>query len=255
MIVSWYRQNVNDFGFWPATSLLWRVVWGRALVKASNALLAKRFECPCCGWEGRRLFDYVEMGYTVRNASCPQCDSHSRHRRLFLWLRDHYEIEKVIGTAVIFAPERALEALWQRAKALRTVKLDIEPSRGVDVIGDIMRLPFRSQLADLVWCHHVLDQVPDDRVALGELNRVLKSTTGELIISVGEGRLPKTREFGVPDKALSGNRRVYGADFADRLRAAGFIVQVLDGGLSETDRRRYALDSEHFYLCRKDQAN
>jgi SAM-dependent methyltransferase len=252
MILSWYRQNVSDFGFWPATSLLSRVVWGRAVVKASNALLPKRFECPCCGWEGRRLFDYVEMGYTARNASCPQCDSHSRHRTFFLWLRDDYQIEKATGIALIFAPERALEELWKTGKSLRTVKLDIEPSRGVDVIADIMQLPFAPGVADVIWCHHVLDQVPDDRVALGELKRVLKSSTGDLFISVGESSLPNTREFGISDKALSGNRRVYGSDFPKRLKAAGFAVQVLDGGLNEAARRRYALNSEHFYLCRKD---
>lgn len=252
MILSWYRQNVSDFGYLPATSLLWRVVWGRAVVKTSNALLPKRFQCPCCGWEGRRLFDYVEMGYTARNASCPQCDSHSRHRTFFLWLKHHYQIEKATGTALIFAPERALEPLWKMATTLSTVKLDIEPSRGVDVIADIMQLPFTSALADLVWCHHVLDQVPDDHVALAELKRVLKSTTGDLFISVGESTLPETREFGVSDKALSGNRRVYGSDFPERLRAAGFTVQVLDGGLDEADRQKYALNSERFYLCRKD---
>lgn len=218
---------------------------------ASNAFLPKQFECPCCGWEGRRLFDYVEMGYEVRNASCPQCDSHSRHRTFFLWLRDCYQIEKKPGTALIFAPERALEPLWKKAKALRAVNLDIEPSRGVDLIADIMQLPFTSGLADLVWCHHVLDQVPDDHVALGELKRVLKSTTGDLIISVGESTFPKTREFGQADKALSGNRRAYGSDFPDRLRAAGFSVEALDGGLSEAARRRYALTREHYYLCRK----
>lgn len=251
MILFWYRQNVSDFGLWPATSLLWRVFWGRVVVKASNAFLPKLFECPCCGWEGRRLFDYVEMGYTARNASCPQCDSHSRHRTFFLWLRDRYQIEKATGTALIFAPERALEPLWKAATALRTVKLDIEPSRGVDVIADIMQLPFTSELADLVWCHHVLDQVPDDHVALGELKRVLKST-GDLLVSVGESTLPETREFGSSDKALSGNRRVYGADFPGRLRSAGFTVQILNGGLNEAERRRYALKSEHFYLCRKE---
>lgn len=252
MIVSWYRQNVSDFGFWPATSLLWRVVWGRAVAQASNALLAKRFECPCCGWEGRRLFDYVEMAYTVRNASCPQCDSHSRHRTFFLWLRDCYQIEKATGKALIFAPERALEPMWEKAKSLRLVKLDIEPSRGVDVIADIMQLPFGAESTDLVWCHHVLDQVPDDRTALDELKRVLKSRSGDLLISVGESTLPHTRELGLSDKALSGNRRVYGSDFPDRLKAAGFSLKVLDGGLSEADRRRYALNREHFYLCRKE---
>ncbi len=252
MIISWYRQNVSDFGYGPATWLLWRVAWGRAVVKTSNALLPERFECPCCGWAGRRLFDYVEMGYTVRNASCPQCDSHSRHRTFFLWLRDRYQIEKATGIAMIFAPERALEPLWTKATGLRTVKLDIEPSRGVDVIGDIMCLPFTSASADLIWCHHVLEQVPDDHIALAELKRVLKSTTGDLLISVGESNSPITREFGTSDKALSGNRRAYGSDFPDKLRAAGFTVQVLDGGLTEAQRHRYALDSEPFYLCRTD---
>ena len=252
MIVSWYRQTISDFGFWRATLMLWRVAWGRAVVQASNALLPQRYACPCCDWEGRRLFDYVEAGYTVRNASCPQCDSHSRHRTFFLWLRDRYQIEKATGTALIFAPERALEPLWKTAKGLRAVKFDIEPSRGVDVIGDIMRLPFVSESVDLVWCHHVLDQVPDDRVALSELKRVLKSTTGELVISVGESTEPGTREFGFSDKALSGNRRAYGADFAERLGASGFTVEVLESGLGEADKRRYALDSERFYLCRRE---
>ena len=114
-----------------------------------------------------------------------------------------------------------------------------------------MRLPFTSALADLVWCHHVLDQVPDDHVALAELKRVLKSGNGELFISVGESTLPETREFGVSDKALSGNRRAYGSDFPDRLRAVGFTVQVLDGDLSEAERQKYALNRERFYLCRK----
>jgi SAM-dependent methyltransferase len=192
------------------------------------------------------------MGYTARNASCPQCDSHSRHRAFFLWLRDSYQIEKATGTALIFAPERALEPLWKMTTTLRTVKLDIEPSRGVDVIADIMQLPFTSTLADFVWCHHVLDQVPDDHIALAELKRVLKSTTGELLISVGESTLPATREFGTSDNAVSGNRRVYGSDFPDRLRAAGFTVEALDGGLSEAERYRHAINRECFYLCRKE---
>jgi len=119
-------------------------------------------------------------------------------------------------------------------------------------MADIMNLPLASDFAALVWCHHVLDQVPDDRVALSELRRVLKSADGDLIISVGEGSLPETREFGFSDKAISGNRRAYGADFADRLSAAGFTVQPVDYRLGEAEKRRYALNDERFYVCRKD---
>ena len=251
MIVSWYRHNAKDFGVLRATWLLWRVAWGRVYVGASNALLAKRLECPCCGWQGRRFFDYAEMGYTVRNASCPQCDSHSRHRIFFLWLRDQYQIKKRTGTALIFAPERALAPIWETATGLQTFKIDIEPSRRVDVIADIMYLPFASDCADFVWCHHVLEQVLDDQVALRELRRVLRSGTGDLIISSGESSDPKTREFGRSDKALSGNRRSYGSDFVERLSAAGFSVELLSFDLSESDTRKYAVQPTRFYLCRK----
>ena len=82
--------------------------------------------------------------------------------------------------------------------------------------------------------------------------RVLKFATGDLLISVGESRLPQTREFGFSDKALSGNRRTYGSDFADRLSAAGFTVRRIDYRLSETEKRRYALNDEQFYVCRKE---
>jgi SAM-dependent methyltransferase len=251
MLISWYRQKVTDFGLARATWLLWRIVWGRARVIAGNALLPDRFACPCCGWRGHRFFDYVEAGYTVPNASCPQCDSHSRHRTFFLWLKAQYEIDRRAGNALVFAPERALAPLWATAAGLFIVRTDIEPSRGVDVIADIMHLPFQSEFASLVWCHHVLEQVEDDQMALRELRRVLASVSGELIISVGRGDSPETQELGVPDKALSGNRRLYGADFVDRLRAAGFDAQPLTCDLTEGEKRTYGLYEEPFYLCRK----
>jgi len=254
MITSWYRQKVSDFGFLRATWALSRIAWGRAYVRACNAFLAKRIECPCCGWQGRRLFDYVEIGYIARNVSCPQCDSHPRHRAFFLWLRDPYQLDQKTGTAVIFAPERALAPLWNTAKRLKVLRIDIEPSRGVDVIGDIMCLPLASRFAELVWCHHVLDQVQDDGVALQELHRVL-SGTGDLIISVSETALRRTQEFGFADKALSGNRRAYGGDFPGRLTSAGFRVERVDFQLSDSDSRRYAIHDEPFYVCRRDSSS
>src|SRR5262249_11453119 len=252
MIVSWYRQKISDFGFWPATRTLVRIAWCRAWVVASNALLPKRIECPCCGWQGRRLLDYVDIGYTAKTVSCPRSDSHPRPRAFFLWLRDQYHIDQRTGTALIFAPERALKQIWETATQLEVFRTDIEPSRGVDVIGDLMQLPFVAEFAGLVWCHHVLEQVRDDRVALGELRRILRSATGELIISVAEDAGSPTREFGFSDKAVSGNRRAYGSDFPEKLRAAGFTVQRVNCDLSEAARRKYALTDEWFYLCRKE---
>lgn len=251
MIFSWYRSQKQDFGTIAATALLCRVIWRRTLVLAINKLLRIKRECPCCGWEGHRFFDYIEMGYSVRNCACPSCDSHPRHRELFLWLREEFRVSEKTGRALVFAPEKAFDPLWQTATNLRAYKIDIEPSRSVDVLADLMSLPFASEIADLIWCHHVLQQVDDDRVALKEIHRVLRSSSGELIVSVGEGSQEKTSEFGFANKAISGNRRSYGADFVLRLSEAGFQVQPLLCNLSDSERSKYGVRSEPFYRCTK----
>jgi SAM-dependent methyltransferase len=250
---SWYRTQIADHGFFAATLLLLRVVWRRLVVVVSNQLLPARLECPCCGWKGRRFFDYIEIGYTVPNAACPQCDSHSRHRALFLWLRDKYHLREKTGVALLFAPEKSLAPLWQTAPDLQTVKVDIEAARGVDVRGDLMQLPIASDTADLIWCHHVLEQTPDHRVALNELYRVLRPSSGELIVSVGAGDQETTVEFGFSNKALSGNHRRFGKDFSERLAEAGFQVRPMTYELSAEELRKYAIYQEQFYRCLKNQ--
>jgi SAM-dependent methyltransferase len=251
MILSWYRQNARDFGTLRATSLLLRVVSRRAVVNIRNALLPARLECPCCLWSGNQFLDYKEMGYSIRNIECPKCGSHSRHRAFFLWLRDDYQIAGKSGTAIVFAPEKALAALWAGAPQLKTFGIDIEPTRDVDVLGDVMCLPFVAEAADIIWCHHVLEQVGDDHQAMAELKRVLKSRSGELILSAGLSGDPVTREFGRSEKALSGNRRSYGADLGERLSKAGLSVEELGCGLTADALTRYAIRDEPFYLCRK----
>lgn len=251
MILSWYQRQIKDFGVLNATWLLWRVAWRRAFVKVSNQFLPARYECPCCGWQGRRFLDYIEMGYSVSNVACPQCDSHSRHRALFLWLRDDYRIADRSGTALVFAPERAIAPLWRTAPQLVVHKVDIEPGRGIDVQANVMNLPFASEIAELIWCHHVLEQVPDDCIALNELCRVC-SRSGELILSAGVSDEDKTKEYGFADKLLSGNRRQYGKDLPERLRAAGFKIEQLRFDLTANERRKYGIISESVYRCIRD---
>lgn len=252
-MLSWYKSQLREHGATAATLLLLRVLRARAAAGLSNRLLPRRVVCPCCGWEGRRFLDYVEVGYTVAGASCPRCDSHPRHRWLCLWLRDRYRLAERRGVALVFAPERALAPLWGRAGSLKVCRVDIEAARGVDVRADIQRLPFRSDTADLIWCHHVLSEVEDDRRALSELRRVLRPETGELIVSVfiARGRA-HTEEFGAADKTLSRTWRRYGEDFEARLAESGLRPRLLDAGLPPTDFTRYGLDPEdRFYLCTK----
>lgn len=247
----WYLIQIRDHGILRATLLLGRVSWRRAFVILANSILPAKLACPCCGWQGRRYFDYIEMGYAVPNAACPRCDSHSRHRALFIWLRDEYRISEKSGRALVFSPERSLEPLWQTANRLAICKVDIEPDRGANVLADLVRLPFAPDAADLIWCHHVLEQVPDLEAALSELHRVLAAGGGELILSVGSSHLGETVEFGFSDKTLSGNRRGFGADFPGKLAAAGFEVCRLTTNLSKDDCLKLGILPEPFYRCTK----
>src|SRR2546423_5358952 len=251
MIFSWYLRQVNDFGFLSATLLLWRVTRRRAVVLVSNKLLPSRVECPCCGWRGRKFFDYIEMGYVARNAACPSCDSHSRHRALFVWVKDRYRLSDKQGVALVLAPEKALAPMWAEATTLRTYKIDIDPSRGVNVQADVSQMPFISESVNLIWCHHVLEQVKDDRRAMSEFHRILKSRTGDLVISAGLSESETTREFGYSNKALSGNRRSYGRDFVKRLRESGFTVESLSCDLSASEYRKLGIIPEPFFRCTK----
>lgn len=193
--------------------------------------------------------DYIETGYRVPNAACPNCDSHSRHRALYLWLKNEFQLEHKRGRALVFAPERALAPLWNSARDLRVIKTDIDGARGVDILSDLTRLPFANESVELIWCHHVLEQVEDDRAAMHELNRVLLKSNGELLVSVGLTGREDTQEFGSANKKLSGNRRLYGSDFCKRLEEAGFQVTPLTYNLSAQESERYAVYPETFYHC------
>lgn len=251
-MISWYRQQAQEHGLLPATRWLGKVSWAMGVAVLSNRLLRPRFECPCCGWKGRRFFDYIEVGYRVDNAACPRCDSHSRHRALYLWLKNEFQVANRSGRALVFAPEKALAPLWQSAQNLEVYRIDIVPARGVGLLVDVMSLPFVANSIDLIWCHHVLEQVEDDSVALAELYRVLRPGNGVLVLSVGMCDAEFTSDFGFADKALTGNQRIYGADVLDRIQSASFKVTPITSNLSEQQRRLYGILPEEFFYCTKD---
>jgi len=250
-VLYWYREQVRQFGFVSATILLYRVATSRIFVNLSNKLLPASLSCPCCGWSGRRYYDYIEIGYTVPNAACPQCDSHPKHRQFFLWLTREYKLNEKSGVAVIFAPERAFDPVWQRTKGLRVFRLDYEKTRDVDAQIDLQQLGVASDAVDLVWCHQVLEHIEDDLAAMRELNRILRPGTGELVVSVPMISAPETVEYGFPDPKESGHWRIYGDDFAARLEASGFRVKKVDFVVSEKEAAKFGTSDEPFYLCRK----
>jgi SAM-dependent methyltransferase len=251
---AWAREQFREHGANYAALLIVRVVWSRTKVRVANKLLPATQRCPCCGWTGRRFYDYIEVGYTVRNAACPQCDSHARHRAFYVWLREVYRIKDKRGVALVFAPEQALGPLWKEATQLKLIRLDIAPARGVDVLGNLESLPLASDSMDLIWCHHVLEHVEHDGQAIAELQRVLRTRTGELVVSVPMELGTVTHEYGFADPHKTGHWRMYGDDFADRLAEGGLTVEECSHQLSPEDCRRFGITPERFYIGRKNDA-
>lgn len=199
-----------------------------------DVLLAwpRRHSCNICGWRGRRFLSYLH-----RFVLCPQCGSQIRHRLIAAALQHHSvgERTRIEGARVLhISPEYCL-GLVLRPRARQYVRADWLTA-DCHVRQDITRLPFPGGVFDAVVVSDTLEHIVDDRRAIDECRRVLVPG-GMLIATVPQSdHLHETYEdpavatddartihYGQPDHV-----RNYGADFADRLAAAGFTVTCVD---------------------------
>lgn len=137
------------------------------------------------------------------------------------------------------APEDPLRRKLRRFRNIEYVpgdRFDIGYAYPTGTIPlDITKLPFHEQSFDVVICNHVLEHVPDDIAAMREIYRVIRpGGTGILQVPVAAGSevtiedetaaTPEEREavYGQSDHC-----RLYGRDYLDRLRAAGFSAQAI----------------------------
>ncbi len=129
---------------------------------------------------------------------------------------------------------------------------------------DITDIGIESMSFDLIICNHVLEHVVDDRKAMRELFRVLKPG-GLAILQVPIAMLTeetveapsitdpaeRERRFGQSDHV-----RIYGLDYPNRLREAGFFVvtptplDFLDG----SSVAQYGLlANERLFVCSRER--
>ena len=189
-----------------------------------------RLECPCC--EGRFRAFRPRSGRP--DARCPRCDSYERHRVLWLWLRDRSGLLEQRLDVLHIAPEPVFESRLRALPNLGYTGSDLFPS-GEQVRVDLTDIPFPEGSFDVVICNHVLDEIPDDRLAIREIHRVLRPD-GRLI---SQTPVEPGRETTFEDPSLSAEERrrafhtaddvrIYGRDFVDRLAEPGFDVTVVD---------------------------
>lgn len=207
----------------PETAIMVRKVIGRTLYRGDTHL------CPVCGNRSSRFMSRPNQGKIM----CPVCRSLQRHRLLIrYWQEKTNLLEAPKKRLLHIAPEPCFYELFRTNPAIEYTSADID-SIWAQQQADITDLPFSSESFDVIICNHVLEHVLDDRKAMSEFFRVLvpggwatllvpiklETTYEDESIVSPEDRL---RVFGQYDHV-----RIYGKDYFDRLKEAGFIVESI----------------------------
>jgi len=169
------------------------------------------------------------------NVLSPSTLSLERHRLLWLYLQNETSFFKAKLKVLHIAPEQCFLKLFKNQKNLEYITADLY-SPIADVKADICDLPFENESFNVVFCNHVLEHIEDDKKAMSELFRVLKKggfgifqipqdldrdkTYEDFSITSEEER---AKHFGQYDHV-----RVYGKDYFNKLRSAGFRVEEVN---------------------------
>ncbi len=234
----------------------------RPLLKIAGLLLrGNKVTCPIINRSYRKFLPYGRV-HPRPNALCPDSLSLERHRLLWLFLKDKTNFFSESLHFLHIAPEQCFMKPFEKQHQKGYITADLE-SPLAKVKMDVHKIPFEENTFDVAMCNHVMEHVENDIQAMGEIYRTLKPG-GWAIIQIPffnpvpettfEDRSitdPKEREkvYGQDDHV-----RLYGKDYPDRLRKAGFKVTEDDyvHTLSEDDVVRYALPgNEVIYFCEK----
>ena len=185
---------------------------------------------------------------------------------IWLWMERQTSLFKNHPRLLHIAPEPPLMKHFRESygSSKDYITADLE-SPLADQHFDVQDIPLPSDSIDVIICNHLLEHVENDRLAMQELHRVMKPG-GWGIFLVPEDRerettfeddsivdaKERTRLFGQYD-----HRRIYGRDYDDRLREAGFEVERSDFArrLTEWEKRLYSPGEDDLVIVRKPQHN
>ena len=185
-------------------------------------------ECPVCGHRFRRF----RPDWNRPDAICWRCGAHERHRAMALLWRERPQLLDGAARVLHFAPEHCFRLEDRLGE--RHVSADLDPGKG-DLQLDIRALDLPDASYDAVICSHVLEHVDRDRDALAELRRIVTPDGWVLLMvpqDLGRGETYEDPSITTPAARRAAywqhdHVRLYGRDFADRVAAAGFAVEVI----------------------------
>jgi len=232
-----------------------------ALKLAGLFLRGNKFTCPIINRSYSKFLPYGRINPRP-NALCPDSQSLERHRLLWLYLKDRTNFFDEKLQFLHVAPEQCFMKPFEKQHGDGYITGDIE-SPLAKVKMDIHEIPFEDNTFDAAMCNHVMEHVDSDIRAMQEIYRVLKpggwaimqvpffSPVPEQTFEDASIQTPEAREkaFGQSDHV-----RLYGKDYPDRIRQAGFEVTE-DDYIHQMPKdwiEKYALPkNEIIYFCRK----
>ena len=216
--------------------------------------------CPICNESFRK---FGACGNPKRkDAFCYNCGSLERHRLVWLYLKRMTDLFDERSKSMLHvAPEFCFEKMFKKHLGQGYISADIKNPRAI-VKLDVTDIHFPNETFDVIYCSHVLEHVPEDKKALKEFNRVLKSDGWAILLVPIKPNLKQTFEDpSVTDPAerlrLFGQEdhvRLYGQDFVERVREANFSVKVIKPAdfLSEEEIELMGIKTtDEIYYCTK----
>ena len=181
---------------------------------------------------------------------------------MWLYLKDHSNFLTSIKLEVLHvAPEQCFHKRFKEQSNLNYLTGDLV-SPLADIHFDLHSIPLEDNRFDVVFCNHVLEHVDDALKCMKELYRVMKPG-GFGIMQVPQD-FSRDVTFEDPSIVSPEDRekfywqkdhvRLFGKDYPDWLRKAGFEVEefIQQSNYSEKLIERYRLQSfEILYIARK----
>ncbi len=216
--------------------------------------LGSNYQCPVCG-VGLRAFRPMWKSYwrdfakfapihpptametlNLEHFTCPRCDAFDRDRLTAIYLGETFRSFDRNRTyrMLEFAPGDALHKWLRRFPFIAYRSADLS-RKTVDERIDLTAMnAYADRSVDIILCSHVLEHVPDDRKAMREIARVLKSDGFAILLVPLVVGVEETHEdpsidttelrwkyFGMGDHVRQYGKR----DFIARLEAAGLNVE------------------------------
>lgn len=205
------------------------------------------YYCPFCGYRSKDLeitghdlpvlIEKHVIGGGRRAAGCYKCHSRDRERLLYAFLMEELNIGSHKNLKILHvAPEPKLSQILINQNFEEYICGDLFTEGYVYPIYvrnmNVLNIPYGDNHFNLIICNHVLEHIPDDIAVMKELYRVLAPKgTAILQVPISKNSATTSEDFTIADPKMReqlfgqfDHVRIYGQDYTDRLKTAGFEV-------------------------------